>query len=232
MFPIKSSLLLTFCVVIFSIINSSAQFGIRLKYNSNNYKNWESAINQRYNTKNTLLPSGYEIGLDYWFRLEKRRIEFMPELYFSQSATTYTGTEILDKINVTGVGFNFHTQIYALDFEGDCNCPTFSKSGTSIDKGLFFHFTPGLLYHTTSATFDPVASMTVDPFKKLIFRAGVGVGIDIGLSDLLTITPMLSYYFSTAMNWDTYLQSSTNLSQLQFTLRLGFRPDYGRKRRR
>jgi len=230
--PFNPILFFTLVLTIFLAYESKAQFGVRLKYNSNNYKNWENVINQRYNTKNTLLSSGYETGVDYWFRLEKKRIEFMPELFYSQSTTTFNGAEILDKMNATAIGFNFHTQIYALDLGNDCNCPTFSKSGSGIDKGLFFHFTPGLMYHTTTPTFDPFISMSVEPYKKLIFHAGVGAGIDFGVNDLLTITPMISYYFSSAMNWESYLQSSTNLSQLQFTLRLGFRPDYGRGRRR
>lgn len=218
----------SFCL----FFEASGQFGVRLKYNSNKYKNWENVINERYTTSQKLLSPGYELGVDYWFRLKKKRIEFMPEIFYGQSTTTYTDAELLKDIKATSVGLSFHTQIYALDLEGDCDCPTFSKGGSGIDKGLFFHFTPGLVYHTSTVEFDPISSFAVNPIKHLIFRAGVGAGIDFGVSDFLTVTPIISYYFNTSMDWEEFLQSSANLSQLQFTLRLGFRPDYGRGRRR
>ncbi|MBK9736427.1 MAG: hypothetical protein IPO92_16310 [Saprospiraceae bacterium] len=219
------------CILFFiTIISVSAQYGVRLAYNNNTYSNWENAVNLRSNTNKKLLSPGYQIGVDYWFKLKKRRIEFMPEIFYSQSKTNYDGTGTLEAIKANAIGFNFHTQIYALDLEGDCDCPTFSKEGASINKGLFFHFTPGLMQHTTTATFAPTSSFAVNPIKHTVFRVGVGVGIDFGMSDFLTITPIVSYYFNSSMAWDEYLQSKANLSQLQFTLRLGFRPDYGRKR--
>ena len=216
----------------FNLAEVSAQFGVRLKYNNNKYNNWENVINERYSTSQKLLSPGYELGVDYWFRLKKKRIEFMPEIFYGQSTTSYTDAELLKDIKATSIGFNFHTQIYALDLEGDCDCPTFSKGGSGIDKGLFFHFSPGLMHHTSAAEFDPISSFAVNPIKHLVFRAGVGVGVDFGVSDFLTVTPIVSYYFNSSMDWEEFLQSSANLSQLQFTLRLGFRPDYGRGRRR
>jgi hypothetical protein len=228
-FPSFALIVLIIC---FTFSKSSGQFGVRLKYNNNKYKNWENVINERYTTSQKLLSPGYELGVDYWFRLKKKRIEFMPEIFYGQSNTSYTDAELLKDIKATSIGFNFHTQIYALDLEGDCDCPTFSKGGSGIDKGLFFHFTPGLLYHTSTVEFDPISSIAFNPIKHLVFRAGVGVGVDFGVSDFLTVTPIVSYYFNSLMDWEEFLQSSANLSQLQFTLRLGFRQDYGRGRRR
>jgi hypothetical protein len=228
-FSILSVVILMIC---FEMAELSAQIGVRLKYNSNKYNNWENVINERYSSSQKLLSPGYEIGVDYWFRLKKKRIEFMPEIFYGQSSTSYTDAELLKDIKATYIGFNFHTQIYALDLEGDCDCPTFSKGGSGIDKGLFFHFSPGLMYHTSTAEFDPISSFAVSPIHHLVLMAGVGVGVDFGMSDFLTVTPIVSYYFHSSMDWEEYLQSSANLSQLQFTLRLGFRPEYGRGRRR
>jgi hypothetical protein len=227
-----SVLSVVFLMICFNMGEVSAQFGVRLKYNNNKYNNWENVINERYSSSQKLLSPGYELGVDYWFRLKKKRIEFMPEIFYGQSATSYTDAELLKDIKATSIGFNFHTQIYALDLEGDCDCPTFSKGGSGIDKGLFFHFSPGLMHHTSTAEFDPISSFAVNPIKHLVFRAGVGVGVDFGVSDFLTVTPIVSYYFNSSMDWEEFLQSSANLSQLQFSLRLGFRPDYGRGRRR
>ncbi|MBK9736592.1 MAG: hypothetical protein IPO92_17180 [Saprospiraceae bacterium] len=131
---------LIYILFFITIISVSAQYGVRLAYNNNTYSNWENAVNLRSNTNKKLLSTGYQIGVDYWFKLKKRRIEFMPEIFYSQSKTNYDGTGTLEVIKANAIGFNFHTQIYALDLEGDCDCPTFSKEGASINKGLFFSF--------------------------------------------------------------------------------------------
>ena len=218
---------------------AAAQFGLRLKYNSNNFNNWEEAINDRFGENNPLYATGFEAGLDYWFRLKKRRIEFFPEISYAIANTRYENP-VIEQFNFNSFNFNFHTQIYALDMEGDCDCPTFSKQGPLINKGLFFHFTPGISGYQAEVLHNPISSQRLDPEKisGVAFKAGVGVGLDLGVSDLLTITPIISYYFHSALNWKNlavqetvFMDSSVNPSQLQFTLRIGFRPDYGRKGR-
>jgi len=237
-----SNLLIFFCfLIIFNDLNG--QFGLRLKYNDQSLSNWDNNLGEYTQNNSKIFNTGYEVGLDYWFKLKKRRIEFMPEISYNTSRTTFINSTGIDHINLSGINFNFHSQIYALDMEGDCDCPTFSKQGASINKGLFFHFTPGLGYHTTSTKLSENSNIFGDEVKQIVFRAGLGIGLDIGLSDLLTITPILSYYFHSNMQWDNMPipgrpqpgqinNQSDNLKQLQFTLRLGFRPDYGRRGRR
>jgi hypothetical protein len=239
----NSSILMVFAMI-FLQCSADAQFGVRLKYNFNNYNNWENTLVHRFSVDQKLFSKGYEAGLDYWFRLKKRRIEFMPEISYSNSSTSFNNPTI-DKFNIDIFSFNFNTQIYALDMEGDCDCPTFSKQGPSLNKGLFFHFTPGLGYFRASGT--PQAILSSVPLPNgltsgFVFRAGTGIGLDIGVSDLFTLTPIISYYFHSGMNWEQLavkenlpVNSTNNLGVLQVTLRLGFRPDYmgsGRKFRR
>lgn len=238
--PIKHTLL---AGLIFFSLQLSAQFGVRLKYNSSSFPNYEKHFNQSFQTDNkAVFNNGMEAGADYWFRLKKQRIEFMPELAYSLASTTFNAAKGLDKVSLTGIHFNFHTHIYALDMEGDCNCPTFSKQGASFNKGLFFHVTPGIGYYSTSTTVrkDDLTPINYKDANSLVFRAGVGIGLDLGVSDLLTITPILSYYFHTKMDWegipsvgdfDIYHKVSDNQKLLQLTVRLGFRPDYTSGRR-
>ena len=217
-----------------------AQFGVRIKYNNHSFSEWETALNNfqvRENQK--LFNTGLEAGLDYWFRLKKRRVEFMPEVSYSIASTNYTQNLGLDKVNLSVFNFNFHTQIYALDMEGDCDCPTFSKQGASINKGLFFHFTPGIGYYNTNTTLTENFGSTFDEAKGIVFRGGIGLGLDLGLSDLITITPIISYYFHSNMQWDNMpspnehlLNTNESPKLLQLTIRFGFRPDYGRHGRR
>lgn len=226
--------------ILFLTMDVSGQFGLRMKYNNNNFSDWEAAMENRYNTNEKLYSPGYEVGIDYWFKLKKRRIEFMPEISYALATTKYSNAA-LTETKFTSYNFNFHTQIYALDLEADCDCPTFSKQGPSINKGLFFHFTPGISYYSTATTPNPLIELIypVTDTEGIAFKAGIGLGMDIGVSDLLTITPIISYYFNMGMNWENLALSGTQLTDvssnprlLQFTLRLGFRPDYGRGRRR
>ena len=224
------SLLMIFFTFMFVTNDNYGQFGLRVKYNSTKYNEWAQDLEDKTNFSEKLLPTGYEIGVDYWFRLKKRRIEFMPELAYSYSKTNIENIAI-NSVQLTGFHFNFNTHIYALDMEGDCNCPTFSKQGNTINKGLFFHLTPGVSYNTISSK----QGENQISANKTAFKVGVGVGMDIGLSDLLTITPILSYYFTSQLPYDGYIIENglnTNPKLLQATIRLGFRPDYGRGGRR
>lgn len=217
-----------------------AQFGVRIKYNNHSFSEWETAINNFQGSENKkLFNPGLEAGLDYWFRLKKRRVEFMPEISYSIASSNFSQNLGIEKTNLSVFSFNFNTQIYALDMEGDCDCPTFSKQGASINKGLFFHFTPGIGYYSTATTLTENITRTFDDAQGLVFRAGLGVGLDLGVSDLITITPIISYYFHSNMQWDNMpapsdliLNSKDSPKLLQFTLRFGFRPDYGRHGRR
>jgi len=215
------------------------QVGLRKKYNIQQVKNWQDALHERFATTESLYPQSYELGVDYWFRLKKRRVEFMPEIAYTASTTTYNNA-VLDQFNLQMFSFNFNTQLYALDMGEDCDCPTFSKQGPAINKGLFFHVTPGISYFNASGTTVPISSFALAPSESngVIFKIGGGIGLDLGVSDFLTITPIASYYFHTPMTWDQLrsvngeLQESKNiLKQFQFTIRLGFRRDYTNKRR-
>lgn len=230
-------------ITLFSILMSSAlnaQFGIRLKYNKNTYSDFDQILNKEFQSDKKLFNSGTEIGLDYWFRLKRQRLEFLPEVSYAVASTAYNRITGLDKIKYSGINFNFHTQIYALDFNEDCDCPTFSKQGPSLNKGLFFHVTPGIGYYNINTIISEPSSVAADSGTEgIIFRAGLGVGLDIGMSDILTITPILSYYFNSQVKWEgmptpteVYYYDKSNPGLLQLTLRFGLRADYNNGFRR
>lgn len=70
------SLLVTISLWLIFTSNVSAQFGVRLKYDLNQYSNWNNALKERFSTTEALYPSSYGIGVNHWFRLKKKRIEF------------------------------------------------------------------------------------------------------------------------------------------------------------
>ena len=213
-----------------------------MKYNLNTFSGFDNYIGENTNGNNDkIFASSIGVGLDYWFRLKKYRIEFLPEVHMGlKSSTSFENRGTITDLSYFGL--NFNTQIYLFDLEGDCDCPTFSKQGPSLSKGIFFNVSPGLLYNTTE-----IATELVDPSinsNQLNFKIGLGVGYDIGISDLFTITPIFSYNIAPGLLFND-LQNIGNISptppiiesslnQLQFQIRFGFRPDYvksyGRRR--
>jgi len=225
-------------IVFFS--TSEAQFGLRVKYQRSQFSDLEQKIATNLNENGRLWNIGFEAGLDYWFRLDKQRIEFMPEVSIGRSVSTFSKATLIDA-TANFYQFQFHTHIYPMDFRDNCNCPTFSRQGAGIEKGFFIHVTPGLMYQQATFNFDERAiNKAVEPkFDQTVFKFGAGAGVDIGFSDLFTLTPIVSYYMATPLkyefiqeNGDILISSSTIPTILQFSLRLGFRPDYtGRFRR-
>ncbi len=207
----------------------SAQFGINAGVRQNGDMDW-----QYFTGQDDFMKTGFKVGLDYWFRLKKVRVEFTPELNFSQFKQNFdiqiTGETFKFRNNV--YGFHFNTNIYPLNFKDDCNCPTFKKDGQILDKGFHLILSPGVNY------FD--LSINADEYKTndLVFSAGIGAGLDIGLTDYLTLTPMVLYhhYFDaewedldTALNFTDELpenaSTTTSFNQLFFGVRLSIRLD-------
>jgi hypothetical protein len=221
-------------------IYADAQIGLRLKYNLNDFETWNNDLVKRFSTDKTLFSTGYETGIDYWFRLKKYRIEFLPEVSFALASTKFENP-FIGRFEFKALYFQFNTQIYFLDFKGDCDCPTFSKQGSTIKKGLFVHITPGFSSFKASGKPNPILSsipIVKGEAEGWNYKLGVGIGQDFGWNNLITITPILSYNILDPLVWDklsfgngTYEESKTSQKQWQVTIRIGYRHDYKKRRR-
>ncbi len=227
-------------LLLFVVTDATAQFGVRAKYNLNTFSEWDDYIDQNINgSADKIFPSNIEVGVDYWFRLKNHRIEFMPEVAMGLKTNSSISGE--SGVDFSYFAFNFNTQIYVFDLEGDCDCPTFSKQGPSLNKGFFFAISPGILYNKKEITVGPNGSAIGSNQTNL--RIGVGAGFDIGFSDLFTISPSIMYNLAPGLNFSSLSAAhaasadpiTSGLNQIQFQLRFGFRPDYvksyGRGRR-
>ncbi|MEM6770899.1 MAG: hypothetical protein AAF597_09970, partial [Bacteroidota bacterium] len=167
---------------------------------------------------------GSELSVGYWFRLKNKRVEFIPTLYYAQHSSDL-------EVDLGTFGFEFNVNVYPFDFGGDCDCPTFGKQGPKLEKGFFIHLTPGYaFYNLTSpvATFESASGLTL----------GGGVGLDIGITNLLTITPLASYRLGmsgfagelpfTDANGQLIGTDDPNISSLQIGLRALIRFDHKR----
>lgn len=160
---------------------------------------------------------GIHASVEYNFRLKQKRIEFRPGLgyRFTWNGSSQDGY-------FRSVDFDMNTAIYPFDFAGDCHCPTFSKSGDLFKKGFFLELNPGVGYQLLSrlrSDPDDPARLPIRS-KNVEWKLGGSVGLDIGLSDLFTLTPLLSATYLTSSKWDG-LRSDGNAGQLKDYLYLG-----------
>ena len=168
---LRSLLVVSF---ILSTLGLAAQVGITGFYNFNDArvvgKSVDPANNQiRYD-------HGPEVALNYWFRLPTKRVEFQPTVYYASSGSQTDWRE---------AGFQFKTNLYLFDFGTDCDCPTFGKQGPQLEKGFFLQLSPGVARHWNTNTSSPDVAGTA-------FTLGAGLGLDIGVSNLITVTPIAS----------------------------------------
>jgi hypothetical protein len=209
-----------------------SQFGINVKY-----------LFGQSETQDTfrLSQDGVHGSLEYGFRLKEKRLEFHPGLgyrftFFNKG--DYSG-EHAKHGYFNSIDLDLNTSIYPFDFGGDCDCPTFSKEGNIVKKGFFLEVSPGLAYQTLHREYYPVEGFegsTPKTYSNLAMKISVGAGLDIGLSEQFTLTPLFSWTKISNEKWEgldyTYearvLDDQTYLST---GLRLAYKPDPKRRRR-
>ncbi len=197
------------------------QTGISGAYKTFVANGWYDHLRQE-NAVNVGTMNGYAVGIDYWFRLPKKRIEFLPQLSYEKYSKSIAGTgdyghEVL--------GFYFNTNIYPFDFGSDCDCPTWSKEGNLLAKGFFFQLSPGAWYLKNSLT--PAQQAVKE--GNYTWTLGAGIGLDLGLAEFLSLTPMVKFYYSPGNTWSipdvkgepVVVESA--VQQIFAGLRLGFR---------
>ena len=217
-----------------------AQFGANVFYkNDLSAENWETVLHG----DDGYLKSGYGASLDYWFRLKKYRVEFLPEVYYalSEHETLFNssiGGAVPATVRAEYIGFNFNLNVYPLNFEGDCMCPTFGKQGPTLEKGWYVQISPGASHLSGEANTIETKAET----SGMIYHISAGTGLDLGLSKYLTLTPWLRYTYYLPSDWNDLSihlppeersneAINSNHQSLLFGLRVGYRWDYRRRYR-
>lgn len=221
--------------------NVNGQIGIRAKYLSNGINSDQANFIESIGSIESALNSGFGLGIDYWIRLKTKRVEFLPELGINYSQSSNSNEVVEFSIDYNYVYFNLNTRIYPMDFEGDCDCPTFSNQSTLIKKGFYFELSPGLGYYTSH--YDNTAPTVSNPEGDKVttsedgfsYKLGLAVGLDIGISNLLTINPyaMYNYHFGRQYDvpvfkqflTDDFIEGGSSMGQLELGLRFAFRFD-------
>ncbi len=230
-------------------IQLHAQVGISASYVQQDVEDWQLVATEEYGNEveNKFLKSGFEVGVDYWFRLKKYRIEFFPTISYSTFSNKLNNPYIeFSPIEVPSIegkylqnnyAFHLKTNIYPLDFEGDCDCPTWKKDGNVIKKGWFVQLIGGVKSVNNSYELNDFSKSQ----SGIVYDAGIGTGLDIGVSEFLTVTPYVNYLLSFGAEWEGLHQLAgdsveaptldnidfhpTDMNRLAFGIRLGFRFD-------
>ena len=222
--------------------NADAQVGAGVRYQNLSDGYWHdvfASAGGHYRDQRTMLYA------TYWFRLKEKRMEFLPEVgYF----TTFGEIDSEAGNRSSGWYVQLNMDLYLLDFGSDCNCPTFSKQNDFFKRGFFIEISPGYEMRSIEVTRTVTDTSqypvrTTRKFNNNGFKIAGSLGLDIGISDLLTITPLVGLSFHSGTEWsgltnfldadvaaddDRHVDSDLALNA---GLRLLFRPDYIRGRR-
>ena len=149
-------------------------------------------------------------SLHYWTRLKKYRLEFYPGVLMQVH-------QIRENDQSLNLGLSVPLAFYPLDFVNDCDCPTFSKNAFWFQKGFFIRITPSWTTNISGTSVEAMEQMG---------NLGISMGLDFGISDLLTLSPMAGYQYS-----QSFSVTELSGSFLHFGLSVLFRNDYRKKYR-
>ena len=155
---------------------ADAQIGIGMYYS----QTYSSGF-QEEGSDQDLFTNELIFGVDYWIRLKNLRIEFLPSFTYGVSKDNLGSDQSLE-VTLNSWSLLLRSNIYFLDFFNDCQCPTFSKQNQFVKKGM--HAQIGLGYN--EITFDP---QDESDFQNMLIQ--LGLGLDIGISNFITLTPYL-----------------------------------------
>ncbi len=221
---VYSILLLIFCLT-----TSYGQFGFNVRYALNDFNEWSETTTTF--SGGPIWENNLEYAVDYWFRPGDIRMEYSVEGTFG-FANTSLGTR---EYNLNSFGAGIKSNIYIFDFFSDCDCPTFVKDNDLFKKGFFVQ------WNANAALWSKREDELQADHNNLALDVGAGVGFDIGISELLTVTPYVTYHYYPNVNYDqfnelhgnldTAIDNQTAVTRLKLGIRIGFRQDYKKEQR-
>jgi hypothetical protein len=136
------------------------------------------------------------MGLEYELPIAKLRMALVPGLQLARLSTP----EIVG-VHTRSSWYSALLQwrIYPMDIRGDCNCPTFSRKGSIIKKGLWMGAAAGLTAMDNRIMFDQLQGVRIQ--RSLSYQAVLTAGLDLGLSDHLGVSPFIALTYFPKVSW-------------------------------
>lgn len=196
--------------IIFSIVFitsfysiAKAQLGVSIEYYPEQFELLRENENVLEKSRNAVLTSATT-----YFRLKNYRLEFIPYIGYYRGFNTETIENSAIESYSNGLAIGSKVLAYPFDFQNDCDCPTFNKSGMWLKKGFFFFVDPQFLtynlnYENVSNTLNATINHTAGKYS--LVNLSVGVGIDFGLSEGITLTPYAGFHTNLYWNENTAL---------------------------
>jgi hypothetical protein len=222
-------------LLMISALSAQAQLGIGGAYLTSSAQHWELRNSGASNPSLQPPGTGYSVGLDYQFRLKKVRIEFAPELNYSHWSTPLTnGLETTKQL----VQLLLQCARLSLRSERRLQLPHLFKTRQYLPKGLVYSLVAG---HHTNESFHfrrlgRRCSLRYEDQYTVPSKRRVAIGLDLGISELLTVTPHAGWRYFPKTDWPSLATCSgtsfgyTNLidtegplHQFHAGLRLGWR---------
>lgn len=217
----RSSFFLIFTMSCF-IHSLFGQIGLRSAYQLNTFSNWNQYFQSQDLEASRVFETSLQYALDYQFKLKDTRIEFYPYVSYHTASSSLRLTPSSIELRQFGMGLRSH--FYIFDMIGDCECPTFTKQGSILKKGFFL--SAGLGADLSSKK---IGSAAFDD-QNIDIKFSAGLGLDLGINELLTLTPFASFQYYPSISWHELRvpfggssgNVETSLSQIQLGLRVGF----------
>jgi len=217
----------------FNIIN--AQMDLIFQYQHPSFTDWDLVVNDFYagqddNNAEKIFEHAFAIGAAYRIFPSEVRMGFLPELSFAYALENRKSEFQQGKYVYRQIAFALPFQVFPFDLYGDCNCPTFGKENDFFKRAFFLKFIPEIDYQVLSYTNELNLSHEPDYTNNTAFSLGVGMGLNIALTQLLTLSPEISYHNVFSEKWGGLASlhglaeslDKTSANNLRFGLRLSF----------
>jgi len=190
----------------FNISFAQLQGGISGAYFSQNIPEWEAAV---FGTQSDeqLLNSGFSQEVDLKIAgFENYRIQFHLNAGHAFSKTSLeTRTFELRQIDLS-----LSSKIFLLSLEADCDCPTFSRDAGLLEKGFYVELIAGASSY--NATLTDVFELND---KGIGLKLGLGMGLEIGINDQITISPYVRYNRFFSNEWEGLQETIGTLDNIE-----------------
>ena len=208
-----------------------SQIGITTGYKTFYAKGWNDLYNE-YSTQKAYSLYGFQVGIDYKIiRAKRYRLEYSPIIiysYLDQNANypvfnrnSRNNTKLV-KLSHHQYIFQFNIFSYVFDFKSDITDPAHFERVGLLRRGFFMEIAPVFIHYRNFRHFQN-SNYYNEKTEGVSTTIGgsIGVGIDLPLSERLTIIPLFRYYYFP--DYDRYETSAkSDLKQIFVGCRLKY----------